>query len=193
MFVFRISSAQFFVVFFSVKNNECKVNEKNMSVFRDFEKLWQEKFPDSALSKDWESDIRASLNRHRDRIEALKDELENEKLYVQYLERLLTDVEKRRLDTIVAAGDHDGDMMRTAAEDMNFTTATAPPCESPDDLVSYLIYFISQYSISRKGKHSRKKINSLLVGVGLDSMSVCLWSDKSVLYVQQKGRSETWG
>lgn len=102
-----------------------------MSVFRDFEKLWQEKFPDSALSKDWESDIRASLNRHRDRIEALKDELENEKLYVQYLERLLNDVEKRRLDTGVADGD---DVM--AGGEMDFGAATAPPCESPDEMVS---------------------------------------------------------
>lgn len=100
-----------------------------MSVFRDFEKLWQEKFPDSALSKDWESDIRASLNRHRDRIEALKDELENEKLYVQYLERLLTDVEKRRLDTFA-------DGVVAAAVAMDFGAATAPPCESPDEMVS---------------------------------------------------------
>lgn len=108
-----------------------------MSVFRDFEKLWQEKFPDSALSKDWESDIRASLNRHRDRIEALKDELENEKLYVQYLERLLNDVERRRLDTFVAAASSNDNVdIIAAAEDMDFGKATAPPCESPDDMVS---------------------------------------------------------
>lgn len=106
-----------------------------MSVFRDFEKLWQEKFPDSALSKDWESDIRASLNRHRDRIEALKDELENEKLYVQYLERLLTDVEKRRLDITVMTDDD--------TEAMDFGAATAPPCESPDEMVG-LVCFVNK-------------------------------------------------
>lgn len=100
-----------------------------MSVFRDFEKLWQEKFPDSSLSKDWESDIRASLNRHRDRIEVLKDELENEKLYVQYLERLLSDVEKRRLDT--ALDEASMDIM---------LEATAPPCESPEEMVCLFVF-----------------------------------------------------
>lgn len=67
-----------------------------MSVFSDFQRMWVEKFPDSSLSDAWEQDVRQSLTRHRQRIEELQKELEQETLYVEYLERLLSDVEKFR-------------------------------------------------------------------------------------------------
>lgn len=67
-----------------------------MSVFSDFQRMWVEKFPESSLSDAWEQDVRQSLARHRQRIVDLQKELEQETLYVEYLERLLSDVEKFR-------------------------------------------------------------------------------------------------
>jgi predicted RNase H-like nuclease (RuvC/YqgF family) len=65
-----------------------------MSVFSDFQRMWVQRFPQSSLSDAWEQDVRASLSRHRERIADLTKELEQETLYVEYLERLLSDVEK---------------------------------------------------------------------------------------------------
>lgn len=67
-----------------------------MSVFSDFQRMWEQKFPHKSLSVAWEQDVRASLSRHRQKIEELREELEQETLYVEYLERLLSDVEKHR-------------------------------------------------------------------------------------------------
>ncbi|EDW26943.1 GL16641 [Drosophila persimilis] len=67
-----------------------------MSVFDDFQRLWMQRFPQSTLSDAWEQDVRASLERHRLKIAELSKELEQETLYVEYLERLLSDVEKYR-------------------------------------------------------------------------------------------------
>ncbi|XP_052857597.1 active breakpoint cluster region-related protein isoform X2 [Drosophila gunungcola] len=67
-----------------------------MSVFDDFQRLWMQRFPQSSLSDAWEQDVRASLERHKLRILELSKELEQETLYVEYLERLLSDVEKYR-------------------------------------------------------------------------------------------------
>ncbi|XP_016994808.2 active breakpoint cluster region-related protein isoform X1 [Drosophila takahashii] len=67
-----------------------------MSVFDDFQRLWMQRFPQSSLSDAWEQDVRASLERHKLRILELTKELEQETLYVEYLERLLSDVEKYR-------------------------------------------------------------------------------------------------
>ncbi|XP_030380945.1 active breakpoint cluster region-related protein isoform X2 [Scaptodrosophila lebanonensis] len=67
-----------------------------MSVFDDFQRLWVQRFPQSSLSDAWEQDVRASLERHKLKIGELSKELEQETLYVEYLERLLSDVEKYR-------------------------------------------------------------------------------------------------
>ena len=48
------------------------------------------------MSDAWEQDVRASLERHQQKVEELTKELERESLYVEYLERLLSDVEKYR-------------------------------------------------------------------------------------------------
>ena len=67
-----------------------------MSVFSDFQRLWQQKFPDSDLSSAWIEDVKLSLTRHKEKIAELTKELEQEQLYVEYLERLLNEVEKYR-------------------------------------------------------------------------------------------------
>ena len=77
-------------------SNNNNVNSDKMNVFRDFQQMWVLKFPKSSLSDGWESDVRASLQRHKQKISDLTKELEQETLYVEYLERLLSDVEKFR-------------------------------------------------------------------------------------------------
>lgn len=65
-----------------------------MSVFDDFQRMWLTRFPNNSLSSEWEDDVKASLNRHKLKIVELTKELEQEMLYVEYLERLLSDVDK---------------------------------------------------------------------------------------------------
>lgn len=67
-----------------------------MSVFSDFQRMWMMRFPDNSLSSEWEDDVKASLQRHKQKIVDLSKELEQEMLYVEYLERLLSDVEQYR-------------------------------------------------------------------------------------------------
>ena len=58
--------------------------------------MQQEKFPGSDLSSAWIEDVQLSLTRHKEKILELTKELEQETLYVEYLERLLNEVEKYR-------------------------------------------------------------------------------------------------
>ena len=67
-----------------------------MSVFRDFQSAWALRFPNCDLPRAWEEDVRSNLDRHRSRVAVLKEELEKEEFYVEYLERLLADVERGR-------------------------------------------------------------------------------------------------
>ncbi|XP_015110319.1 active breakpoint cluster region-related protein [Diachasma alloeum] len=67
-----------------------------MSVFGDFQRVWVERFPDSALPAAWEEDVRANLIKHKQKVASLREELEKEKFYVEYLERLLADVEQHK-------------------------------------------------------------------------------------------------
>lgn len=69
-----------------------------MSVFGDFQRMWMKRFPDNALSNEWENDVRFSLQRHKQKVIDMTKELEQEMLYVEYLERLLSDVEAVRHD-----------------------------------------------------------------------------------------------
>lgn len=67
-----------------------------MSVFSDFQRMWMMRFPDNSLSSEWEQDVKSSLHRHKQKISDLSKELEQEMLYVAYLEKLLADVEQFR-------------------------------------------------------------------------------------------------
>lgn len=67
-----------------------------MSVFGDFQQVWFKRFPDSALPAAWEEDVRANLAKHKQKVLVLREELEKEEFYVEYLERLLTDVEEHK-------------------------------------------------------------------------------------------------
>lgn len=67
-----------------------------MSIFGDFQRVWVQRFPDSALPAAWEEDVRANLVKHQHKVAALREELEKEEFYVEYLERLLADVERHK-------------------------------------------------------------------------------------------------
>lgn len=67
-----------------------------MSVFADFQRMWMKRFPENALSTEWEDDVRVSLQRHKQKVVDLTKELEQEMLYVEYLERLLGDFDEYR-------------------------------------------------------------------------------------------------
>lgn len=67
-----------------------------MSVFGDFQQVWLQRFPDSPLPGAWEEDVRANLSKHKQKVLLLKEELEKEQFYVEYLERLLSDVEQHK-------------------------------------------------------------------------------------------------
>lgn len=67
-----------------------------MSVFGDFQRVWVQRFPESALPAAWEEDVRANLAKHKQKVAILREELEKEEFYVEYLETLLSDVEKQK-------------------------------------------------------------------------------------------------
>lgn len=60
-----------------------------MSVFTDFQDAWAHRFPGCELPQAWEDDVRANLDKHNQRVNCLREELEKEEFYVEYLERLL--------------------------------------------------------------------------------------------------------
>lgn len=80
-----------------------------MSVFGDFQQVWLKRFPDSALPAAWEEDVRANLARHKQKVSMLKEELEKEEFYVEYLERLLSDVEEHKKRLSKEKFDHEDD------------------------------------------------------------------------------------
>lgn len=67
-----------------------------MSVFGDFQQVWSQRFPHSSLPAAWEEDVRANLAKHKQKVSLLREELEKEEFYVEYLERLLHDVEEHK-------------------------------------------------------------------------------------------------
>lgn len=71
-----------------------------MSVFGDFQRVWMQRFPESALPAAWEEDVRANLSKHKQKVAILREELEKEEFYVEYLERLLLDVEKHKTNPL---------------------------------------------------------------------------------------------
>lgn len=65
-----------------------------MSVFAEFHKAWRTRFPGKDLPSAWEEDVRANLAKHRARAAMLREDLEKEQFYVEYLERLVEDVQQ---------------------------------------------------------------------------------------------------
>ena len=68
----------------------------NSDTFQDFCLAWRSRFPHSELPAAWEEDVRANLAKHQARVDSLREELEKEEMYVEYLDKLLADIELHR-------------------------------------------------------------------------------------------------
>ena len=68
----------------------------NESIFNEFCQAWGARFPGSDLPTAWEEDVRANLKKHKDKVAFMQEELDKELLYVEYLEKLLSDIEKQK-------------------------------------------------------------------------------------------------
>ena len=66
------------------------------SVFTDFCEAWGARFPGSELPDAWEEDVRANLKKHKTKVAILREELEKEEMYVDYLQTLLKDIENKK-------------------------------------------------------------------------------------------------
>lgn len=129
-----------------------KHSEKKMSVFADFQRMWLKRFPDNSLSSEWEDDVRVSLQRHKQKVVDLSKELEQEMLYVEYLERLLSDVEEFRK----SGGDPSIPIQRTTQDNDD---------NDNDDLAAQSIdkYAEKCDEITTNDEHTSKSINGVCV------------------------------
>ena len=71
-------------------------NKDQSSVFTDFCQAWGARFPGSELPDAWEEDVRANLKKHKTKVDILREELEKEEMYVEYLQTLLNDIEAKK-------------------------------------------------------------------------------------------------
>lgn len=67
-----------------------------MSVFNDFQQVWLQRFPDNPLPGAWEEHIKINLAKHKQKVSMFKEEVRKEEIYVEYLERLLLDIQKHK-------------------------------------------------------------------------------------------------
>lgn len=140
-----------------------------MSVFSDFRRMWMKRFPDNSLSTEWEADVRVSLQRHKQKVDDLSKELEQEMLYVEYLERLLSDVEEFRKaggDLSIPLEPSDEDEKENASSNAAAVAATVDQSidkqtEKSDDIGS-----------ATNDEHTSASIN----GVCVTCMKYSLWS-----------------
>lgn len=82
-----------------------------MSVFGDFQQVWLQRFPQSDLPARWEEDVRANLAKHKQKVKTLKEELEKEEVYVEYLERLISDIEESKKKIETEKSEHEGSVL----------------------------------------------------------------------------------
>lgn len=104
-----------------------------MSVFDDFQRMWLMRFPNNSLSNEWEEDVKASLSRHKIKIVELTKELEQEMLYVEYLERLLSDVEKYKNEGGDATAFTKAAQVTTTTSSTTTTTAISGDIDGSED------------------------------------------------------------
>ncbi len=96
-------------------------NSNSSSVFSDFCQAWVSRFPGSELPAAWEEDVRANLRKHKTKVAILREELEKEEMYVEYLDKLLADIEQHRK----GGGGGGGDLSSTGAEATSDVTSAA--------------------------------------------------------------------
>jgi breakpoint cluster region protein len=79
-----------------------------------------QRFPGSELPAAWEEDVRANLSKHKQKVAVLKEELEKEQFYVEYLDRLLADVEKKKESNDIG-------VLKKALKDVKLVNSSGDP------------------------------------------------------------------
>nr|CAD7423069.1 unnamed protein product [Timema monikensis] len=74
------------------------------------------RFPGSDLPAAWEEDVIANLAKHKQKVAVLREELEKEEFYVEYLERLLIDVAKHKNEPKDSEGKNSDELESKDAE-----------------------------------------------------------------------------
>ena len=104
------------------------MSNPSMSVYSDFCQAWVSRFPHSDLPAAWEEDVRANLKKHKAKVAVLKEELEKEEMYVEYLDKLLGDIEAhRKLNPICDNGGGDVDALNSENKRRSASSADAVP------------------------------------------------------------------
>lgn len=119
-----------------------------MSVFGDFQQVWLQRFPESPLLGAWEEDVRANLAKHKQKVSLLREELEKEEFYVEYLERLLSDVEqhkKKLAKEKIVETEETCDVIADTISKVNIILFYIPMCIRID----FIDDFPSNYSITQ--------------------------------------------
>ena len=123
-----------------------------MSVFNEFCQAWRLKFPGETLPGVWEEDLRANLIKHKQKLQALKLDVEKEEFYVKFLENVLTDVENSK--------------QRNPSQSESYSESTARvsnPRTSDSTSEAHKPDFVTVISITSKleedGKHLEKGID----------------------------------
>lgn len=142
-----------------------------MSVFGDFQRVWLQRFPNSILPAAWEEDVRANLAKHKQKVALLKEELEKEEFYVEYLERLLSDVEQHKrgaddspktIGNVSLISDSDKVTITDNLSKVNIATITSFPSLTSLFCRKTVNLLMSPRLLSRKTKQwSSKAINAL--------------------------------
>lgn len=120
--------------------------QSEMSVFNDFQQVWMQRFPDNPLPGAWEEHVRMNLEKHNQKVLMLKEEMRKEEVYVEYLERLLLDIQKHQKNTI----ENDHKQQKNEAGDV-----------TPDTISNVNIAFVGIFcvslflncNVSRQGRH----------------------------------------
>ncbi|XP_017852778.1 active breakpoint cluster region-related protein isoform X2 [Drosophila busckii] len=149
-----------------------------MSVFDDFQRLWMQRFPQSSLSDAWEQDVRASLERHKLKISELSKELEQETLYVEYLERLLSDVEKYR-----ESGGDPTTLFEAASVNPNAAPITP---QTPSGSSSGAANGASADKDFKSSLNLREASSASAAGAGKDKDRLSLSTDNKYTHTQQQ-------
>ena len=123
-----------------------------MSVFNEFCQAWRLKFPGETLPGVWEEDLRANLIKHKQKLQALKLDVEKEEFYVKFLENVLTDVENSKQRN---PSQSESSSESTARVSNSRTSDSTSEAHKPD--------FVTVISITSKleedGKHHEKGID----------------------------------
>lgn len=123
-----------------------------MSVFTDFQLAWAQRFPGCELPKAWEDDVRANFAKHKHKVALLKEELEKEEFYVEYLEKLLADVSRVKSGT--ESSTNDDAPLSHSEETISVKSSSHVPREGHQD------QYVTVISVSSYGEIQKPNVDN---------------------------------